>query len=51
VAAVAFGAITLVWHEFGEWQPLSNVPHREILAHLVAACPKASDRQEGLAES
>ena len=40
LAAVAFGIITLVWHDFNTWQqirPLGNVPHREILAYLAAA--------------
>ena len=39
-AAVAFGVITLVWHDFNGWQqiqPLGNVPHREILVYLAAA--------------
>jgi hypothetical protein len=33
LAAVAFGIITLVWHDFNNWQQiraLGNVPHREI---------------------
>lgn len=40
LAAVAFGIITLVWHDFNGWQqirPLGNVPHREILVYLAAA--------------
>jgi len=40
LAAVAFGVITLVWHEFNGWQqirPLGNVPHREILVYIAAA--------------
>jgi len=40
LAAVAFGLITLVWHDFNGWQqirPLGNVPHREILVYLAAA--------------
>jgi uncharacterized membrane protein YphA (DoxX/SURF4 family) len=39
-AAVAFGVITLVWHDFNSWQQiqaLGNVPHREILVYLAAA--------------
>jgi uncharacterized membrane protein YphA (DoxX/SURF4 family) len=39
-AAVAFGVITLVWHDFNGWQqigPLGNVPHREILVYVAAA--------------
>src|SRR5229473_1686796 len=40
LAAVAFGVITLVWHDFNNWQQirtLGNVPHREILVYLAAA--------------
>lgn len=40
LAAIAFGVITLVWHDFNGWQQiraLGNVPHREILAYLAAA--------------
>jgi len=40
LAAVAFGVITLVWHDFNNWQQiraLANVPHREILVYLAAA--------------
>jgi uncharacterized membrane protein YphA (DoxX/SURF4 family) len=40
LAAIAFGIITLVWHDFNTWQqirPLGNVPHREILIYLAAA--------------
>ena len=40
LAAVAFGIITLVWHDFNTWQQiraLGNVPHREILVYLAAA--------------
>ncbi|HET8924521.1 MAG TPA: hypothetical protein VFN26_16175 [Candidatus Acidoferrum sp.] len=40
LAAVAFGVITLVWHDFNGWQQiraLGNVPHREILVYLAAA--------------
>lgn len=39
-AAVAFGIITLVWHDFNNWQQiraLGNVPHREILVYFAAA--------------
>jgi uncharacterized membrane protein YphA (DoxX/SURF4 family) len=39
-SAVAFGIITLVWHDFNTWQQIrifGNVPHREILAYLAAA--------------
>jgi uncharacterized membrane protein YphA (DoxX/SURF4 family) len=39
-AAMAFGVITLVWHDFNGWQQiraLGNVPHREILVYLAAA--------------
>lgn len=40
LAGVAFGVITLVWHDFNNWQQiraLGNVPHREILIHVAAA--------------
>jgi uncharacterized membrane protein YphA (DoxX/SURF4 family) len=40
LAAVAFGVITLVWHDFNNWQQiraLGNVPHREILVYVAAA--------------
>ena len=40
LAAVAFGIITLVWHDFNNWQQiraLGNVPHREIFAYVAAA--------------
>src|SRR5271169_4285688 len=40
LAALAFGVITLVWHDFNGWQQiraLGNVPHREILVYLAAA--------------
>jgi uncharacterized membrane protein YphA (DoxX/SURF4 family) len=40
LAAIAFGIITLVWHDFNNWQQiraLGNVPHREILLYLAAA--------------
>jgi uncharacterized membrane protein YphA (DoxX/SURF4 family) len=39
LAAIAFGVITLVWHDFNTWQQiraLGNVPHREILVYLAA---------------
>jgi uncharacterized membrane protein YphA (DoxX/SURF4 family) len=39
-AAVAFGIITLVWHDFNSWQQiraLGNFPHREILVYIAAA--------------
>jgi uncharacterized membrane protein YphA (DoxX/SURF4 family) len=39
-AAIVFGIITLVWHDFNTWQQiraLGNVPHREILVYLAAA--------------
>lgn len=40
LAAIAFAVITLVWHDFNNWQQiraLGNVPHREILVYLAAA--------------
>jgi uncharacterized membrane protein YphA (DoxX/SURF4 family) len=40
LAAVAFGVIALVWHDFNDWQQiraLGNVPHREILVCAAAA--------------
>jgi len=40
LAAVAFGIITLVWHDFNGWQQiraLGNVPHRNILIFGAAA--------------
>ncbi len=40
LAAIAFGIITLVWHDFNGWQqirPLGTVPYREILVYLAAA--------------
>jgi uncharacterized membrane protein YphA (DoxX/SURF4 family) len=40
LAGVAFGIITLVWHDFNNWQQiqaLGNVPHREILVYIAAA--------------
>jgi uncharacterized membrane protein YphA (DoxX/SURF4 family) len=39
LAAVAFGIITFVWHDFNNWQQiqaLGDVPHREILAYIAA---------------
>jgi len=40
LAAIAFGIVSLVWHDFGApWQQiqgLGNVPHREILVFLAA---------------
>jgi len=39
LAAIAFGIITLVWHDFNNWQQiraLGNVPHREILVYIAA---------------
>jgi uncharacterized membrane protein YphA (DoxX/SURF4 family) len=39
-AAFAFGIITLVWHDFNNWQQiraLGNVPYREILIYIAAA--------------
>jgi len=38
-AAIAFGIITLVWHDFNNWQQiraLGDVPHREILVYIAA---------------
>jgi uncharacterized membrane protein YphA (DoxX/SURF4 family) len=40
LAAVAFGIITLVWHDFNNWQQiraLGSVRHREVLTYLAAA--------------
>ena len=41
LAAVAFGVISLVWHDFGApWQQIQafgNVPYREVLVYIVAA--------------
>jgi uncharacterized membrane protein YphA (DoxX/SURF4 family) len=40
LAAVAFGIITFVWHDFNNWQQiraLAIVPHREILVYIAAA--------------
>jgi hypothetical protein len=41
LAAVAFGVISLVWHDFGApWQQIGafgNVPYREVLVYIVAA--------------
>lgn len=39
-AAIAFGVITLVWHDFNTWQqiqPLGNIPQREVLVYVAAA--------------
>jgi uncharacterized membrane protein YphA (DoxX/SURF4 family) len=39
-AAILFGVLTLVWHDFNGWQQiqvLGKVPHREILAYFAAA--------------
>ena len=40
LAAVAFGIVTLAWHDFNNWQQiraLGDVPHREILVYIAAA--------------
>jgi uncharacterized membrane protein YphA (DoxX/SURF4 family) len=40
LAAVIFSVITLVWHDFNDWQQiraLGNVPHRQILVYIAAA--------------
>ena len=40
LAACAFGILTLVWHDFNNWQqiqPLGNIPHREILVYIAAS--------------
>jgi uncharacterized membrane protein YphA (DoxX/SURF4 family) len=40
LAAILFGIVTLVWHDFNNWQQiraLGNVPHREILIYIAAA--------------
>jgi predicted membrane channel-forming protein YqfA (hemolysin III family) len=40
LAAVTFGVITFVWHDFNNWQQiraLGNVAHREILVYIAAA--------------
>jgi uncharacterized membrane protein YphA (DoxX/SURF4 family) len=40
LAAILFGIITLVWHDFNTWQqirPIGNIPHREILVYIAAA--------------
>jgi uncharacterized membrane protein YphA (DoxX/SURF4 family) len=40
LAAFLFGIITVVWHDFNNWQQiraLGNVPHREILIYIAAA--------------
>jgi uncharacterized membrane protein YphA (DoxX/SURF4 family) len=56
LAAIAFGVISLVWHDFGapwqQTQALGNLPHRALLVGLVAAleigggiaiqCPKTA---------
>jgi uncharacterized membrane protein YphA (DoxX/SURF4 family) len=39
-AAIVFGVITFLWHDFNTWQrirALGNVPHREILVYVAAA--------------
>jgi hypothetical protein len=39
LAAVAFGVIAVVGHDFNSWQQiraLGNVPHREVLLYLAA---------------
>jgi uncharacterized membrane protein YphA (DoxX/SURF4 family) len=39
LAAILFAVFTFAWHDFNIWQqirPLGNVPHREILAYIVA---------------
>jgi len=44
LAAVGFGIIALVWHDFGgPWQQirtLGNIPHREVLVYLAAGVEK-----------
>ena len=40
LAAIAFGIIGLVWHEFNTWQQvqtLGNIPHTEVFVSIVAA--------------
>lgn len=41
LAAISFGVVALIWHDFGApWQQiraLGNVPHREILVYIAAA--------------
>jgi len=37
LAAVAFGVVTSVWHDFNDWQQIGNVPHRELWAYVAAA--------------
>lgn len=40
LAAIAFGVITLVWHDFNSWQQIQafgSVPHRGILVYIAAA--------------
>jgi uncharacterized membrane protein YphA (DoxX/SURF4 family) len=39
LAAVGFGVIAVVWHDFNTWEQiraLGNFPHREILLYIVA---------------
>ena len=39
LAAVVFGIVTFVWHDFNSWQQnraFGNVPHREILVYIAA---------------
>lgn len=39
LAAILFGLIGLVWHDFNNWQQiriLGQIPHREILASIIA---------------
>jgi uncharacterized membrane protein YphA (DoxX/SURF4 family) len=39
LAAIGFGILDLVWHEFNGWQqiqPLGKIPHPEILLYLAA---------------
>jgi len=40
LAAVTFSIITLVWHDFNNWQQIQafgSVPHREVFVHIAAA--------------
>jgi hypothetical protein len=40
LAAIVFGVVTIVWHDFNVWQqlgPLGNVPHHEMLAYVAGA--------------
>ncbi|HEX4230592.1 MAG TPA: hypothetical protein VHZ07_18085 [Bryobacteraceae bacterium] len=40
LAAVGFGIITLVWHDFNNWQQfgaLGHIAHRQILVYIAAA--------------